>query len=80
MSRVLFFVTSEPCVLCSSVLGNYFNHHILFLEARACPLTAALEGLLQTLLFLSLRQLADQISGIDTYLTTIIYVGVKFIQ
>ena len=79
MSRVLFFVTSELCVLCPSVLGNYFNHHILFLKARACPLTAVIEGLLQTLLFLSLRQLADQISGVYTYLTTYHIHRVEFV-
>ena len=62
------------------ILGNYFNHRILFLKARACPLTAVLEGLLQMLLFLSLHQLADQISGIDTYLMSIIYIEDKFVR
>ena len=63
---------SEPCALSSSDLlalqHDYQRlNHNLFLEARACPLTAVIEGLLQTLLFLSLRQLADRISGVYAF-------------
>ena len=73
---------SEPCALSSSDLlalqHDYQRlNHNLFLEARACPLTAVIEGLLQTLLFLSLRQLADQISGVyafDFQNSAIIYI------
>ena len=73
---------SEPCALSSSDLlaiqHDYQRlNHNLFLEARACPLTAVIEGLLQTLLFLSLRQLADRISGVyafDFQNSAIIYI------